>query len=105
MEKQKEHRACPRFQCEIPVVILRDMPMILFSTLILNYSQGGMYFEIYDPLETGAYIMIKLEKITDCARKSLSTWGYRPAEVCWCRQIEEGDSRRYGCGIRYVNEK
>ena len=105
MEKQKERREYPRFKCEVPVVILRDKPMTPSSTLMLNYSKGGLYFEVSDPITAGVYIKIKTKGTPIFDPVGPSIFGYRPAEVRWCIEIGEGNTLRHGCGVQYVSDK
>ena len=72
------------------------------SALMLNYSVGGLYFEISDPLETGSYVMVKTDDNSVLDPIGNGTWEHRQAEVRWCMPIETSESHRYGCGVQYI---
>ncbi len=104
MVEQRQRRAHPRFKCTIPIVVSRDMPQILSSALMLNYSEGGVYFEISDPLCPGAYVMIKTDDNSALDPVSSGTWHSRRAEVRWCLELDDRGASRYGCGVLFLDE-
>ena len=99
---QKQRRTYTRMKCSVPIVILRDQPRMFSSALMMNYSEDGLYFEISEPIETGAYIMIQTDETAILDPVGCGTWDQRQAEVRWCMAIEESGSHRYGCGVQYV---
>ena len=103
MAEHEQRRAHPRIKCTAPIIILRDKPQMYSSALMLNYSEGGMYFEISDPLETGSYVMVKTDDNSVLDPIGCGTWNQRQAEVRWCMAIEASDSHRYGCGVQYIS--
>lgn len=105
MERRKQRRAHPRFKCTIPVVISKERPRVLSSALMLNYSEGGVYFEISDPLCPGSYIMIKTDDNSAIDPVGSGTWQHRRAEIRWCQEMAPGDSTRFGCGALFVEEE
>ena len=64
----------------------------------------GWDFEISAPLDTGAYIMIKTDDVSILDPVGCGTWEERKAEVRWCMEIKISGSRRYGCGVQYINK-
>lgn len=105
MEKELQRRAHPRFSCAVPIVVVRDSPRRLSSALMLNYSEGGVYFELSSPLDTGSYVMVKTDD-----DPLLDSGGFGPARQCraevrWCLEIEIGGARRYGCGVQFINHQ
>ncbi len=103
MTEHEQRRAHPRTHCTIPIVIERNNPRMLSSALMLNYSDGGLYFEISAPLETGDYIKVNTDDNSVLDPVSRDAWKQRRAEVRWCREIEISGSRRYGCGVQYLS--
>ena len=103
MNENMQRRAHPRFKCIIPIVISRETPQILSSALMFNYSEGGLYFEVSDPLTPGAYIKIKTDDNSALDPIGCGTWDQRRGEVRWCLELETSGSTRYGCGVQYLD--
>lgn len=89
----------------MPIIVTKEAEDGRFcSALMLNYSEGGLYFELSDPLETGAGIIVKTDDASILDPVGFGTWRRRPAEVRWCLKLEGTGARRYGCGVQYINE-
>ena len=105
MEKRKKFRKYPRFKCEEPVEILGSKQLRHLKGVMRNFSIGGLYVEISDPLQAGDFIVIKTADDAILDPVSFGSRKQRQAEVQWYLEIGEGSARRYGCGIAYVTEK
>jgi hypothetical protein len=105
MAKETQRRAHPRIKCTVPIVISNDKPRMLSSALMLNYSEGGAYFEISSRLDTGACIIVKTDEDSILDPVGFGTWNQRQAEVRWCLTIETSGAIRYGCGVQYIDTK
>ena len=102
MEKRKERRAYPRFKCIIPAVVLGGKSLRMSSVLMYNFSEGGVYFEISDPLQAGDIMALRTEENAILDPVGSGTWKQRLAEVRWSKMLGDGTARRYGCGIQYL---
>lgn len=73
-----------------------------FHAVMLNSSEGGMYFESEERLEPGMDLWIQIEDLSSDIHGMQAYNGYR-AEVMWCRKIyKEGGSTCYGTGVRFM---
>jgi hypothetical protein len=104
MIKKLQRRAHPRIKCTVPIVVVKEKPRLPSSALMLNYSEGGLYFEISSPLDPGSYIAIKTDEDSILDPVGLGSREHRQAEVRWCLEIEISGSIRYGCGVQYLSE-
>ncbi len=102
MEKQEARRAYPRFQCDVPVLVLGGKPLKFSYTSMRNFSLGGMYFELSDPLEAGDFIVVRTDDKVVVDLIISGTWKQRLMKVKWCTGLEAGDEERYGCGVQYA---
>ena len=75
-----------------------------FDAKMLNYSEGGLYFESDSaPLpKTGLYIRIE-ENLNESSKVGVHA-GFRMitlGEVRWCHEITNKDIIKYGIGVKY----
>jgi hypothetical protein len=75
-----------------------------FDAKMLNYSEGGLYFESDSaPLpKTGLYIRIE-ENLDETSKVGVHA-GFRMmtlGEVRWCHKITDKDMIKYGIGVKY----
>jgi Tfp pilus assembly protein PilZ len=102
MTEIRQRRAHPRTNCTLPIIILTEDSRLLRSALMLNFSQGGLYFETASPIDKGELITVKVDENPDLKAAGCDNWRRCRAEVRWCAEIEIAGSRRYGCGVQYV---
>jgi hypothetical protein len=100
-----QRRVYPRVSCAVPIVVVRDSPRMLSSALMLNYSKGGVYFEISSPLDTGSYVMVKTDDAPVFDSAGFGSARQCRAEVRWCMEIEISGAKRYGCGVQFINNE
>jgi hypothetical protein len=107
LEHLKEGSRCPmpnndqrtseRFNCEAPVVIEDCHTGAQYDGSIYNYSRGGMYVELDQPLRPGSHVRILMEKRTAEDRS-----GSCLAQTVWCKEIPGAVVLYdYGIGVRY----
>lgn len=104
MEDQTEKRSCDRHCQEVPITVAYFNSNLYRSATMLNYSEGGIYFESDFAFQTRASIYIRIEeKMTDLPEGKIHN-GFRSvalAEVKWCKEINIGESSKYGMGVKY----
>jgi hypothetical protein len=71
---------------------------------MVNYSEGGLYFESQTPLKSGSSIHIKVEESSSTTAGSPPHYGFRTltlGEVKWCKDLSNKESDTYGIGVKY----
>lgn len=71
---------------------------------MLNYGEGGLYFESGFPFKPRTCIYIRVEKILPIASGYPLHHGLRSStigEVKWCQEISDSESYKYGIGVKY----
>jgi PilZ domain len=108
MEEQTEKRSCERHYQEMPITVACFNTNRYRSAKMLNYSEGGIYFESNFAFQPRTSIYIRIEKkMTDLSECKFHN-GFRSValgEVKWCREISEGESGKYGIGIKYYEHE
>lgn len=104
MEDQTEKRSCDRHYHEVPITVAYFNSNRYCSAIMLNYSEGGIYFESDFAFQPRTSIYIRIEKkMTDLPEGKIHN-GFRSvalAEVKWCKEIKIGESSKYGMGVKY----
>lgn len=104
MEDRAEKRSCERHYQEAQITVAYFNTSRHYLATMLNYSEEGLYFESDFAFKSGTSIFIRLEKrLTDLSEDKIH-YGFRSAtlgKVKWCREVHNGESFRYGTGIRY----
>lgn len=75
-----------------------------FHAKMLNYCEGGLYFESEFGFKPGTNIYIRIEEFSKRTSDLPLHNGYRTVtigEVKWCEEIPSKDPYKYGIGIRY----
>ena len=73
---------------------------------MLNYGEGGLYFESHDAFQPGTYVHIRVgHKLSDNSGSTIHS-GFRSVvlgEVKWCKEINgvEANHHGYGIGVKY----
>ena len=104
MKNQSEKRSADRHYQEIPITVAHFNTSRYRPAKMLNYSEGGIYFEsdfAFQP-RTSIYIRIG-KKMTDLPESKIQN-GFRSValgEVKWCKEIGKGESGKYGIGVKY----
>ena len=71
---------------------------------MLNYCEGGLYFESEFPFKPRSCIYIRLEEFSPITSGSPRHCGARTTtlgEVQWCKELSGTESIKYGIGVRY----
>ena len=104
MENQTEKRSCGRHHWEVPITVAYFNSNQYRSAKMLNYSEGGVYFESDFAFQPRASIYIRIgKKATDPSEYRIHN-GFRSValgEVRWCKEVTEGDPGKYGIGVKY----
>jgi hypothetical protein len=99
-----EKRVDRRHNCKVAVICNFFNKDKTFTAEMLNYSEGGIYFESDSFFEKGTNIFFKV--------KTCSSGTYGPglgnglrtvslAEVRWWQEMSSEDSSRFGMGVKY----
>ena len=75
-----------------------------YHAKMLNYCDGGLYFESDFRFKPGSDLYIRIEEHLKRTTDSPLHKGYRSVtigEVKWCEEIPSKDPYKYGIGIRY----
>ena len=104
MENPTEKRSSDRHQQEVPISVAYFNASRYRPAKMLNYSEGGIYFESDFSFAPRTSIYIRIEKeMTGLPRAKIQN-GFRSVtlgEVKWCKEIGKGESGRYGIGVKY----
>jgi hypothetical protein len=104
MENQTEKRSSDRHYQEVPITVAYFNTSRYRSAKMLNYSEGGIYFESDFAFQPRTSIYIRIEKkMTDPPESKIQN-GFRSValgEVKWCKEIDKEESGRYGIGVKY----
>ncbi len=70
---------------------------------MVNFSEGGMYFETDFFSKIRPLICIKVKRATALADGESAEWlrSVQIGKVKWWREIEEGERSRFGVGVQY----
>jgi hypothetical protein len=71
---------------------------------MLNYCEGGLYFESEFGFKPGTDLYIRIEEHVKRTTGSPLHNGYRTVtigEVKWCEKVPTKDPYKYGIGIKY----
>ena len=104
MENQTEKRSSDRHQQEVPITVAYFNTSRYRPAKMLNYSEGGIYFESDFSFAPRTSIYIRIEKEMTGLFGSKIQNGFRSValgEVKWCKEISKGESGRYGIGVKY----
>jgi len=103
MAARSEKRCENRQECNAAVEWAYFNKPDFFKAQLLNFSGGGGYLESAQPPIPGATILIRLQASTssggDPAYRNLRTTAL--GEVKWCRELQAGQTCRFGVGLRY----
>ena len=99
-----QNRADKRHKCEASVICNCFNKDKTFTAEMLNYSEGGMYFESDSFFKEGTNILFKLKTCSFDTSAPEPCSGLRSvslAQVRWWKEMEEKDSSRFGIGVKY----
>lgn len=96
----KDKRAYRRYEYQAPIVYEYGNTNSYYEATMCNHSMGGMCFESHYALPKGVEIFIKMKNFAPDSSGPESRAGYR-AEVRWCMELEDNDSRHYKIGVNY----
>ena len=105
MTHQTDKRSGDRFNLEAPVTwSYFNTNNNYFRAKLLNYGDGGIYFESDSPplLKTGIYI--RIEENWSGYSKCGVTEGFRTTalgEVRWCHEKSGKENVTYGIGVKF----
>jgi hypothetical protein len=105
MEDQTEKRSCDRYYQEVPITVAYFNTDRYRSAKMLNYSEGGIYFESDFAFQPRRSIYIRIEKKRTNLIEGEIHNGFRSValgEVKWCKEME---SSKYGIGVKYYERE
>jgi len=104
MEDQTEKRSSDRHPREVPITVAYFNTNRYHCATLLNYSEGGVYFESDFAFQPRTSIYLRIEKkLVDLPDRQVHN-GFRSValgEVKWCKEINKGESSKYGMGVKY----
>jgi hypothetical protein len=71
---------------------------------LLNYCEGGLYFESEIAFKVRASIYIRIKEFSQEASESPLHDGFRTTtlgEVKWCKEISDTGFYKFGIGVKY----
>jgi hypothetical protein len=104
MEDQTEKRSSGRHYREVPITVAYFNTNSYRTAKMLNYSEGGIYFESDFEFHPRTSIYIRIEKKGPDLPEPKIHNGFRSValgEVKWCQEIKKGESGKYGIGVKY----
>lgn len=104
MQNHTEKRSCGRHYQEMPITVAYFNTSHYRRAKMLNYSEGGIYFEADFSFQPRTSIYIRIEKETTDLPEGRIHSGFRSValgEVKWCKEISETESGKYGMGVKY----
>ena len=108
MENPTEKRSSDRHYQEVPITVAYFNTSRYRSAKMQNYSEGGIYFESDFAFQPRTSIYIRIEKKgTDLPEFKIEN-GFRSValgEVKWCKEINKGESGKYGIGVKYYEQE
>ena len=99
-----EKRVEKRHNCKASIIYNCFNREIIFNAEMLNYSEGGMYFESDSFFKEGTNIFFKMKKCLFDSSDPEPCNGLRTvslAEVRWWKEISDEDSAHFGIGVKY----
>ena len=99
-----EKRVEKRYNCKASIIYNCFNKENIFHAEMLNYSEGGMYFESDSFFKEGINIFFKINKCLFDASDPETCNGLRTvslAEVRWWKEISGEDSSHFGIGVKY----
>ena len=94
-------RIFPRKQCEAPIQYLYLQPDRYYNSRIYNFSEGGLYFEPFQPLEINSQVNIIMPNYAPDTDGPEAFQSYL-AVIRWC-QVKSGEkSPRFGVGVEII---
>ena len=104
MEDQTEKRSSDRYPQKVPITVAYFNTNKYYGATLMNYSEGGVYFESDFPFHPRSSIYIRIEKkLADLPEAEIHN-GFRSVaigEVKWCTEVSKGESGKYGIGVKY----
>ena len=96
----KDKRIYKRYNYQAPIVYEYGNTNSYYEAMMCNHSMGGMCFESNYALPKGVEINIRMKNFSPHANGPESRASYR-AQVRWCMELGEDDSRSYKIGVNY----
>ena len=94
-------RIFPRNQYEAPIQYLYLQPDRYYNSRMYNFSQGGLYFEPFQPLELSSQINIIMPNYSPDTNGPEAFQSYL-AVIRWCQKLSDEKSSRFGVGVEDV---
>ena len=99
-----EKRRQVRHKCEADIEWSYFNRTVNFDAKLLNFSEGGIYFETGHDLKPGATIFLKMDMVSSNNIHPLDPERPRSVslgEVKWCVDLSGSDQSNYGVGVGY----
>jgi hypothetical protein len=96
----KDKRIYKRYNYQAPIVYEYGNTNSYYEAMMCNHSMGGMCFESNYALPKGVEINIRMKNFSPHSNGPESRESYR-AQVRWCMELREDDSRSYKIGVNY----
>jgi hypothetical protein len=99
----RDQRAFNRIQVEVPLQFTMPKTEELAVTRLLNYCQGGIYFESTQPLAPDDETKIVMPDLLAKTPATNTYAGYR-VRVRWCNEIKESPEPKFGIGAQLLDK-
>ena len=96
-------RKTERHPSEAPVQYVYRQPDRFYNSQIVNYSEDGLYFRSFQPLEPDSQIRINMPNYSSGASGPEAYQSYTAA-VRWCQKISDDKSSQFGVGIEILEK-
>jgi hypothetical protein len=94
-------RISPRKHYEAPIKYLYLQQDRYYNSSMYNFSQDGLYFESFQPLELNSQINIIMPNYSPDANGPETSQSYL-AVIRWCQKISDEKSSQFGVGVEIL---
>ena len=99
----QSRRKSERHPSEAPVQYIYRQPDCYYNSQIVNYSEDGLYFRSFQPLEPNSQIRIIMPNYSSGASGPEAYQSYMAA-VRWCQKISDDKLPQFGVGVEILEK-
>lgn len=99
----RDQRAFNRIQVEVPLQFTMPITEDLAVTRLLNYCQGGVYFESHQPLAPDDETKIVMPDLL-AESPATNTYAGYIVRVRWCNEIKKLPEPKFGIGAQLLEK-
>ena len=104
MTRDTKKRRHTRYNYENPIMYCcyYENPYCYYGAKMVNYSNGGLYFESNYPLNPGSYLCVNRSQ-TSPGDYHDEIYKVHRMEVKWCHKLGENHKTGYGVGVKHID--